>query len=165
MKIVSRLILGVVGIAVAFWLWTVLFPSPQRVIQKRLNQLAKTATFDPKEGAISKAIKIDKLGGFFASQIELKVNIPGLHPDAITTREELKQAAMAAVSAARGITTEFVDIKIELNPDKQGAYVDLTLNGKAGGEADPIVQQLKFHLKKIDGEWLITRVQTTSPLR
>jgi hypothetical protein len=165
MKFLSRPIFAVVGIAVAFWLWTVLFPSPQRVIQKRLNQLASTATFEPKEGLVSRALKVDKLGSFFADKIELNVNVPGLHPDSVTTREDLKDAAKVAAGTARGLSIEFIDMKIELNPDKEAAYVDLTLNGKVSGESDPIVQQLKFNLKKIDGEWLITKVQTIKTLR
>jgi hypothetical protein len=165
MSRIRQLVTVVVALAAAFWMWTVLNPSPQKVIRNRLIKLARTATFEPKEGNISRALKIDKLGGFFADKIELNVDVPGLHPDAITSREELKQAAMAAATIARGIQTDFDDIKIELNPDRLAAYVDLTLNGKVTGESDPIIQQLKINLKKIDGDWLITKVQTIKTLR
>jgi hypothetical protein len=50
MKIVFRLVLAVALLAFGVWLWFVLFPSPEKVIRKRLTGLAHTASFSSNEG-------------------------------------------------------------------------------------------------------------------
>jgi hypothetical protein len=50
MKIVFRLVLAAALLAFGVWLWFVLFPSPEKVIRKRLTGLAHTASFSSNEG-------------------------------------------------------------------------------------------------------------------
>ena len=42
MKIVFRLILFAALLALGVWLWFVLFPGPEKIISKRLAELART---------------------------------------------------------------------------------------------------------------------------
>jgi hypothetical protein len=51
-----------------------------------------------------------------------------------------------------------------VGPDKQSAVADLTVEAKVSGERDPIVWEMKFTLRKTDGQWLITRVETVRTL-
>jgi hypothetical protein len=53
---------------------------------------------------------------------------------------------------------------VTVAPDKQSAVADLTVQANISGEPDPIVQEMKFTLRKIDGRWLITRVETVRTL-
>ena len=45
-------------------------------------------------------------------------------------------------------------------PDKQSAVADAAVTVKATGETDFGVQEMKFTFQKVDGNWLITRVET-----
>jgi hypothetical protein len=45
------------------------------------------------------------------------------------------------------------------------ALVYLPVEAKLGGQNDSIVQEMKFTLKKIKGDWLITRVETVNTLK
>ncbi len=53
---------------------------------------------------------------------------------------------------------------LTIGPDKQSAVADFTVEARAGGDPDLIVQEMKFTLRKIDGQWLITRVETIRTL-
>ena len=62
-----------------------------------------------------------------------------------------------------GLTVEFLDINVTVGPDQKSAVANLTAKAKVPGE-DFMVQELKFTLKKIQGAWLILRVETVKTL-
>jgi hypothetical protein len=157
------LLLALLGLG--YWLWTVLFPNPQQVIRNRLNKLASLASFSSDDGNISRVAKIQRLGALFADNVQITIDVPGVDAQTFTSREELKQAALAAKRFTSGLKAEFLDMNIELDDAAQSALVDLTLKAKVAGESDLIVQELKFTLKKINGDWLITRVETVKTLK
>ena len=64
MKIVFRLVLAAALVALGVWLWTVLFPSPEKVIRKRLTELARTVSFSPNEGNLVRLAGAQNLAAF-----------------------------------------------------------------------------------------------------
>jgi hypothetical protein len=44
------------------------------------------------------------------------------------------------------------------------AVANLTGRGKIPGEKDFLVQELKFTLKKVESDWLISRIETVKTL-
>jgi hypothetical protein len=50
MKLLLRAVLLAALLALAWWLWTVFFPSPEKAIRKRLAALAQAASFKSNEG-------------------------------------------------------------------------------------------------------------------
>ena len=164
MKIIFRIVLAAALIALGVWLWFVLFPSPEKVIHKRLVKLARTVSFSPDEGNLVRLAGAQSLAGFFSSNIVVNINVPGRVQHSIIGRQEVTQAALGARSAVSGLDVKFPDINVTVAPDKQSAEADLTVEAKVAGEHDPIVQEMKFTLQKIDGEWLVTRIETVRTL-
>src|SRR6185437_2531865 len=72
--------------------------------------------------------------------------------------------AGAALRNLSSLKVELLDPNLALSPDKQSAVVDLTARVKLPEERDFIVQEMKFTLKKINGAWLIIRVETVRTL-
>jgi len=104
------------------------------------------------------------VAGFFAANVELNVDLPELgHRDSMD-REEITQLALMGRSRAGGVQVKFPDINITVAPDKQSAVADLTVEANFSGEHDSIVREMKFTLRKTDGQWLITRVETVRTL-
>lgn len=165
MKLVVRLLLLVKLAAFGFWLWTIFFPSPQKVIHARLVKLAELASFTQNEGNIARVANVERMGALFGTDIEVIIDIPGVEAHTFNRRDELMQAAMQARSALSTLKAEFPDIHITLAPDKQSAVADVTLQAKASGQSDLIIQELKFTFNKQGGPWLITRVETVKTLR
>jgi hypothetical protein len=158
-----RVILLAALIAVGIWSWHVFFPSPEKVIRKRLVELAKAASFSPKEGLIAKAWNASTLGDFFTADVEVTVNVPGTQ-HTISGRDELLQAAVGARSAVSSLTIEFPDIKVTVAPDRTSAVVNLTAKGKVPGERDFYLQELRMRLIKVKRDWLIKQVETVKTL-
>ncbi len=164
MKIVFRIVLLAALAALGIWLWTVLFPSPEKVIRKRLTELARTVSSSPNESDLARLAAARSVAGFFAATVELNVNLPELGQRNSMDREEITQLALMSRSRAGGMHVKFPDISITVAPDKQSAVADLTVEANVSGEHDSMVREMKFTFRKTDGQWLITRIETVRTL-
>lgn len=164
MKIVIRLVLLAVVIALGVWLWTIFFPSPEKLIRQRLAEVARLASFAPNEGLILRAANIQKLASQFDSEVMLTVDWRHGTQQIVADREELTQLALAIRSNLRSLKVQLLDLNVILAADKQSAVVELTVRASAPGEPDFLIQEMKFTLKKVDNEWLISRVETVRTL-
>ena len=159
-----RIALLAVLAGLGFWGWRVLFPGPEQVIRKRLNQLASTASCSGKEGALAKLASAQALTSFCAPDVEIAVDVPGYSRRTFSGQDELLQAMVAARSTGRGFTVEFFDIIVTVAPDGNSAVANLTARGTASGASDVYVQELRFTLRKVQGNWLILRAETVNTL-
>ena len=164
MKIVMRLVLMAVLIAAGVWLWTILFPGPEKIVRKRLAQAASEASFKSGENPLVSAARAETLAGFFSTNVEVNIDLPEHGQHSFVGREEIMQAAAGARSAVRSLKVEFPDMNITVGPDKLSAVADVTVKVQAAGEKDFYVQEMKFTFQKIGGDWLITRVETVRTL-
>jgi hypothetical protein len=160
-----RLALLVALVALGILAWRLLFPNQERIIRKRLAELAECASFQQNEAPLAKLANSQKLGTFFTSDVEITVNPPGRMQHTIAGREELLQAAAAARTQLTSLALEFPDILVNLGDDRLSAVVNLTAKGKIGGERDLYVQEFEFSLRKVDGTWLISQIRPVKTLR
>ena len=163
MKTFFRLILALAVSALAVWLWLVLFPSPEKVIAGQVETLARAAAVQSGEGYLPRLAGAEKVGSFFSTNVQIDVDLPGRQQHATMSRDEIVQAVLAAHSAG-GLKVKFPDINITVGAGQATAQADVTVEARVPGEQDMLVQAMKFTLQKIDGKWLITRVQTVRTL-
>lgn len=164
MKIIRRfLFLGLVG-GLGFWLWTVLFPGPQKIVLKKIASLAATATISANDSNLTRAGKAVKLAGFFATNAEVVIHIPDLANRTVSGREEIKESAMGGFATLTTLTVRFFDATATVGPDRQTAEVSCTAKVSTASNEDYGVQELRFQFQKIDGDWLIVRVETVPTL-
>src|ERR1041384_2478124 len=142
MRWLFRLIFLGAFVALAIWGWRVFFPTPEHVIRRQLAGLARIASIAPNEGPLAKAYNSQKLTSFFASDVEIVLDIPG-HSAALHDRDELIRAAMAWRSSATSLKVEFLDVSVTVASEKQSAQANLTAKANLPGESLPEVQELK----------------------
>jgi hypothetical protein len=164
MKMGFRLFGGLFLAVLAVWLWTVLFPSPQKIIRQRMEAVAKCVSFTSGEGTLVRLAGAQGLAGYFATNAEINVDVPGYDRLVISGRSQITQAALTARSAFGGLKVKFLDISVKVAPDRQSATVDLTVDANIADQQDVMVQDTKILLRKINGDWLITRVETVRTL-
>ena len=164
MKRVVQLLFILALVGLGYWLWTVFFPSPEKAIRSRLNAFAKAVSFDSRGGLLSQALNAEKIGDFFTQDVDIEIDVTSYPKMSLQGRDEVQQAAMGARSRLTALKVGFVDINVKLDPDGQGATVDLTGNANVPGEKDVSAQEFKFVLKKVDGKWQISHVETVKTL-
>jgi len=160
-----RLLLLAVAGALAAWAWVVLHPSPERLIRKQLDGVARAASFGPSQGVLSKLSSAENLADFFSTNVDVKIDVPGHQEHRLAGREEIQQAALALRASVQGVAVSFPDVTVIVNADQESAIADVTLQVKIAGEQDVIVQEVKVTLRKINGPWLIVKVETVRTLQ
>jgi hypothetical protein len=164
MKRAVQICLALAVIGLAFWLWTVLSPSPETVVRSRLNALAKAISFKSETSTIAKAFRAQKAAEFFTTDVDVEVNLTGLEPISLHGRDEINQIALTAQARLTSFKIEFPDMNVTFGADGQTAKVNLTGKATVPGERDVSAQEFNFYLKKVDGNWLIYRVETVRTL-
>ncbi|HEY5043448.1 MAG TPA: hypothetical protein VIK53_15765 [Verrucomicrobiae bacterium] len=164
MKLFWRLVFIAAVIVVGAWLWTVFFPAPEKVIRHRLEKLAADASFTSKQGNFSRLASGESVAGFFSTNIEINLNVPGHEQVAFASRTEITQYALVARERLKSLSVKFPDVNVTLAPDKKSAVADVTVDAAVSGQRDAIVQELKISFQKTQGDWLITRIETVRTL-
>ena len=160
MKTAFRLLLFVALAAAGVWLWTVLFPGPEKIIRQRLASLAGTVSASANESDLARLMAAKTVAGFFATNVEMQVEVPLLDRHSSLDREEIASAVLAARSRGGRLKVTFPDLNVTVAPDQQSAVADLTVEAKFSGDRDSLLQEMKFTLRKVDGQWLIIRIET-----
>ncbi len=163
-KWLIRLIAAGVLIGLGIWLYGILFPGPEKIIRKRLSQIAQTASFDSDEGTIVRMAKVEHLASFCAPDVECIIDTPDIGQHTFSGRNELTQAAMAARSTAASLHVRFLDIAVTIAPDNQNGTAELTAEISRPGEKDFGVLELRFTFRKVGSDWLISKIETVKTL-
>ena len=164
MKIFWRLVFFAAAVALGVWLWTVFFPAPEKVIRHRLARLAADVSFTSGQGTFSRIAGGESVAGFFSTNVEINLNIPGYEQVTFASRAEILQAALVARDRLKSLSVKFPDVTVTLAPDKKSAVADVTVQVLVSSERDTIVQELKISFQKMTDGWLITRLETVSPV-
>jgi hypothetical protein len=160
MKILIRLILLVIAAALAFWLWTIFFPGPEKIIRGRLTSLATDVSFSPGENNFVKIAHAQAVADFFATNVEVDISVPEHEQQSIAGRDEITQAVLASRQQLSSLNVKFPDVNITVAPDKNSATADVTVDATVSGENNAVVQEVKFTFEKAGGQWLIDKVET-----
>lgn len=166
MKLTRRLLLVAALAGGGVWLWLYFHPSPETVIRRRLAEVARAVSFTGHEGMVARAVHSQKLAGYFAPEVSLTIDLPELSSRESLSRNEISQFALALRSSPyfRSLQVQCLDPVVTLGADRKSASVDLTLRAETTGDKYLVVQEMKFTLKEVDGEWLIQRVETIRTL-
>lgn len=164
MKLTIRLLVFAALAGLAVWLYFILFPSAEKQVRKHLLETATAASFVANEGPLAQAGNIASFAGCFADPVQVKVSVIGGEHEASLGRDELLQIAAHARNQFGSLKVQFLDITVTVATDKVNADADLTVRGSIPGDANYLVQEMKFTLRKLNGHWLITRVETVKVL-
>ncbi|HOX58882.1 MAG TPA: hypothetical protein P5205_16710 [Candidatus Paceibacterota bacterium] len=158
-----RIILLAALAALGFWAWSVFYPNPEKIIKKRLNEMAKAASHSSDQGLVAQAWTASSLAAYFTPDVEVTLDVPGVH-HTFSGRDELMQGALAVRRAGRNLTIRLPDIKVILAPDKTSAEVYVTGEARVSGEKEVFLQELRLRLTKVKRDWLIKQVETVKTL-
>jgi hypothetical protein len=165
MKIAFRLVALAALAGLACWLWTVFFPGPEKVVLKKISALAATANISANDSTLARAAKAGSVVSEFANDAEIAFDGAGTGARTLSGRDEIREAALGGFANVSSLQVQFKDTTARVAADKQSAEVNCTARVSTGDSKDFGIQELRFQLKKIDGDWLITRVETVKTLQ
>ncbi len=165
MKSSLRIVVSVLLLVTAVWLWWYFHPSPETAIRRQLTRLGVAASFEGRESILARGLAAQKFGGFFAPQVHLLLEPRDLLNEAVT-RQDLTElmVRLRSLPGVHAFKVRFYDPVITLAADREHASVEVTVNAESTGERHLFVQELKLGMANIEGEWLITSVATVRVL-
>ena len=95
MKWVGRLFLLLALVALGLWLWSIFFPSPEKLIRKRLTKVARAVSLTSNEGPLAKANHVSNLESCFSVDAQVNLDAPDRSGYVLNGRNEIRQAAIA----------------------------------------------------------------------
>ena len=166
MKMTLRVLLLAALLAGGIWLWLYFHPGPEKAIRRRLAEVAEEVSFQSGEGMVAKALHAQKLAGFFAPEVSLMIDLPEISSHEGMSRDEISKFALALRSTSyfRSLKVQCLDPVITLGADKKSATVELTIRAETAGDKYLVVQEMRFTMKEVEGDWLILRVETVKTL-
>jgi hypothetical protein len=164
MQKLVRILAALAVVLLAIWLWRYFFPSPEKVIRSRLSDLAATVSVEAGEGNFRKVLHLQKLPDFFTPDVAVVVDIRGYPPVSFEGRDELVRWIMGARQNWNWLKVEFLDVNVTINADGQTAVANFTGKATVPTDRDFFVQEFNFLLKKVDGKWLIYRIESVKTL-
>lgn len=164
MKKILRIVAAALLIALGLWLYRVLFPTDETRIRKLLAEVAETASLKPNENPLVRLGAAGKLAGFFSGDAIIHVDVEGVRDRTIQGRDELQQVVAAARASLQSAAIRFPDVSLTVEPDGLSAVANVAAVADVNGEKNTVVQELKMNLKKIEGKWRISQVDTVRTL-
>ena len=145
-------------------IYRILFPNDEKLIRQLLAEAAETAAVKPNENPLLKIAGASKPVGFFSSDAVLKLDVAGVDTRTLDSPDDLRQAVTAARASLQEAKFQLREVQVSLGPDPKSATAQLMTLAYLNGSGDPLVQELKMQLKKIDRRWKICRVETVKSL-
>jgi ketosteroid isomerase-like protein len=159
-KILVLVVLGALIVGGYYWFHS----TPEKAIRKRLLELAEVASFAGNESPLVKLANAQKLSSFCSVNVEVTVDLPGNRASTVSGRDEVLQAVAGVRQTLQGLHVEFLDITVQVSPDRTTATATLTARAQITGDRDEYIQELRFNFRKIDNDWLISEIQTIKTL-
>lgn len=152
-------LIGLISIGAVWWLW----PSDERDIRRRLDQLARVFNETATEG-LGAVAHAARLGSFFTDDVVVEFG-QGTPP--IRGRETLMGMAVRLQPRTAAFSLELKDVQ----PDVTDGFADVNLTAAitrrntATGEETLDAREFVLGMTKADGDWRISRVAAVDTLK
>lgn len=155
--VLKRLLLWGIALAVLAALAVKFFPTNERMIRNRLASLADTVSIRPGESQLARLAKASQVVEFFTPDATLEVKDVNI---SLTSREDLREAMLAARANLREADIGFEGVHLKFPEEKSLATAYVMAVARLNQDTNALVQELKMTLRKIEGRWLISRVES-----
>jgi len=155
-------LLIVIAFAIAGFVGYQWWTGESRVVKQRLDALAVLLS-PPPDGAHAMTERIADIRGFFAPDVHIAFD-----SERLESRDELETVLERWQPPKNGFSLSFADVVVHM-VDRATAHVSLTAEvaGRNATASDPLldVREGTLTLKKIDGEWVVSVVETSRTLQ
>jgi len=150
--LVAVLILG-------FLAWRWLFPADEVVIRKVVGTAVAAASWEQGAGNLSRLAAANRLMGLCTPEIEILVETRGERSGRLQGRDDLRLAILRVRGQAAWLQVTVDDVEVAVSDSGEAATVLLAATVRGERALEPILQDYKLAMRKVDGEWLIDRVE------
>lgn len=161
--LVARVVVLLALAAAAFGAYHWYF-SDERAVRSRLNELADTLSMPANTSDIARVTRLAGLRRYFSDAVHVRFG-----GQEVTSRDALVALLGRWTPPPGGVTVEFVDVQVTLDPAGVGAQVYLTAKatGRDARTGDPTIDahEANVTMAKRDGDWVVSNVESEETLQ
>lgn len=154
MKNIRTIVIVALLLLAGYFVWQYFFPPPKKAIQQQLTKLASAISAHP-EGNFAKVANVERIVGFFHPEVTVNLDRFGPEVESLQGASEIQRVAFAARQSLPNLLVRFENLKIEVDPAETHATVYCSLVVEFGQRREPIVQDVKIGMEKVNRSWLI----------
>jgi len=154
LKSIKPIVAGVLLLLAAYLIWQFFFPPPEKAIQRQLSKLSEAISARP-EGNFAKAANAAHIASFFDPNVTINLDRFGPEIESLHGQAEVQRVAFAARQNVPRLNVKFENLKIEVDPAKTEATVYGSIVVEFRERGEPVVQDLKIGMQKVNRSWLI----------
>ncbi|MBM9614534.1 hypothetical protein JWJ90_09550 [Desulfobulbus rhabdoformis] len=152
-KLILVGIVAVILIILGFTLW----PGDKRAIRKQVARMEELASKAPDEKAIDSLFRARNMAKLFHDPCTLEIEYADFVGE--YSRKNIQDRIVLARNSFSQVKVSTHDLDISLLGNKQASLLcTLRITGKGAGSQVGDVQELEANLKKMDGDWLFTKL-------
>ena len=153
LKLLSSLCIVAAVTALAWWL----FPSEERQIRSRLEELADTASIPPNEQEFGRMARLGRLGRLLTDDVSLGGGEP---LDMVSGRDAVLGLAAQVQRYTGGLHVVLQDVTVTVDDDRRRAHAGaraVATEHAADGRETVEMRDVSLELAKTDEGWQLTR--------
>jgi hypothetical protein len=132
---------------------------------KRVVETARASvSWDGRESELEQLAAIGRLTGCVTHNVEVQIDILGGPSGSLSGVDDLKPAILAARRQMPLVNVSILDMDVILRDDTH-ARVELTANFTTDKPKEINPQEFALSLRKINGSWLIEKIESIRTLR
>jgi hypothetical protein len=160
----SRLIAATCVLAIVVWTAYRWWFDPERVITRRLHELAGLLSVPEREGDVDRLARLAQLTAFFTPDLQVRA---GDAAPAIVSRDALLAAAATWRTTAGHSTVRVAESQVAVETERSaGARVTVELARRDGAGAEALdVHTLQLRLTHTDDRWRIAAADVGAAAR
>lgn len=162
---IRRSVIAVFIAAVAFGIWA-LIPSEEERIRKVIEKARNAVSAENRPGGnLDVFARVGELTSCLTRDIEVRADVFGGLSGSINGIDEVRATAASLPQQLPGLRVALSEIVVTVT-DSKSARVSLVANIDTGTQQrTPVVQEFKLAMRKFEGRWYISRIETVRALR
>ena len=153
----ALVILGLAAGGYALWRW--LYPPDAVVIRRVVLEAMQAASWEKQGGRLQALAAANRLASLCTQDVEILLETRGVHSRRLRGRDDLREAALGARTQVAWLRLELDDLEVTILEPGVSAGVLVASTVEASRVREPILQDYKLDMQKVDGDWRIARVE------
>lgn len=163
--IVRRSIIGAFLIAVAVGIW-MLIPTEEERIRRVIEKARNAVSSENRPGGnLDVFARIGELTSCLTRDIEVRADVFGGISGTLSGIDEVKATAAAIPQQLPGLRVTLSEIVVTVEDATQAKVSLVAAIQTDGQQRTPATQEFKLAMRKFEGRWYISRIETVRALR
>lgn len=146
--------------------WFVLSrPSEETRVRRVIEGMARDASFNGREGNLSKIAKIESISAAFTEDAELHVEQVVPLESSVQGREAIRGMLMAGAPFVGAVDVKVHDVQVTLGAEGEARAVLTASVRTGGGKGEFNAQEFEFRMARIEGRWRVRRIEAVLGFR